>query len=88
MKKSEVKKIIDNYKPHLGFYDLSIKPETLSMEEYAVILQTQNYLALENEKFKVRTLRKNNKRAWEEVKRLAGELQEVVLKHWNACDLR
>ena len=33
--------IIENYKPHKGFYDLSEKPKTLTKKEYAKVLCIQ-----------------------------------------------
>lgn len=61
MKKAEVKRVVSIYKPHAGFFDLSVKSQTLSEEEYAEILDLQNFLAEENKKFSDKQVRKNNK---------------------------
>lgn len=88
MKQKEIKKIISDYKPHVGFFDLSIKPQTLSREEYAKILQTQNFLAAENNKFSDEKIREDNKIEWNQLKILSGKLQAMILQHWPIDDLQ
>ena len=65
MSKNEIKKIISEYKPHKGFYDLSNKPERLSDEEYAKIIKAQNLLASQNNKDNIEYLKKFNKKTWQ-----------------------
>ena len=38
MTKKEADKIVEKYKPHKGFFDLSMQPKELSNIEYAKIL--------------------------------------------------
>lgn len=87
MEKTEIKRVIANYKPHAGFFDLSVQPQTLSEEEYAKILDLQNFLAAENKKFSDKRLRENNRFAWERLKKLSGELQAIIFQHWNLDEL-
>ena len=87
MKKAEIKKIIDGYKPHDGFFDLSQQPESLSKVEYAKILKVQNYLDTESMKFKDKKIRENNKTAWENLKYLSGQLQGIIFQHWDLDQL-
>lgn len=79
--------IINQYKPHKGFFDLSKQPSTLNEEEYAKILSIQDYLALENEKMNDMHVRKANKSHWDNLKLLSAELQGIIIQHWNLCDL-
>jgi hypothetical protein len=87
MKKTEIKRVISNYKPHDGFFDLSVKPQTISEEEYAKILDLQNFLAVENKKFPDKRVRENNKFTWERLKILSGELQAIIFQHWSLDEL-
>ena len=87
MNNKQAKKIIDNYKPHKGFFDLSKKPNTVSDMEYAKILDTQNYLAVENNKMKDKQVRGANRRHWESLKVLSAELQGIIFQNWNLCEL-
>jgi len=87
MKKTEIKRVISNYKPHAGFFDLSVKPQTLSEEEYVKILDLQNFLATENKKFSDKHVRENNKSTWERLKILSGELQAIIFQHWRFDEL-
>ena len=87
MNNTQAKKIIDNYKPHKGFFDLSKKPNTVSDMEYAKILDTQNYLAVENNKMKDKQVREANRRHWESLKVLSAELQGIIFQNWNLCEL-
>lgn len=87
MKNAEIKRVISDYRPHTGFFDLSVKPQTLSDQEYAKILDLQNFLAAENKKFSDKQVRENNKFTWEKLKILAGELQAIIFQHWNIDDL-
>ena len=86
MREAEAKEIIRNYRPRKGFFDLSVKPKTLTLKEYATVIKIQNTLISENEKFKNRAVRVNNRRAWENLKKISGELQAVVFRHWNVFD--
>ena len=81
MKKLEVKKIIENYKPHSGFHDLSIKPETLTKLEYAKILKAQGYLAWQegNKKY----LMDFEPTQWQDMKGLSMDFQAIVSKYWD-----
>lgn len=86
MGEAEAKEIITNYRPHKGFFDLSVKPKTLTLREYATVIKIQNTLASENEKFKSKVARANNRWAWENLKKLSGELQAIIFQHWNVFD--
>lgn len=73
--------IITNYKPHKGFFDLSIKPKDLSKVEYAKILNTQNLLARENKRTDVDW--QINNHSWEQLKTIATKLQQIIIHHWG-----
>lgn len=79
------RKIIDTYKPQKGFVDLSIKPISLSMIEYAKILNLQNYLAEQNEKAEY--LKTYAHIQWEQLKLMSCDLQQVILEHWELENL-
>lgn len=87
MTKSESQKVINNYVPHNGFFDLSNRPTEINDVEYAKILETQNFLAEQNKKFANKEVRKNNKHNWEQLKELSGNLQSIIFQHWNLADL-
>jgi len=73
--------IIEGYEPHKGFFDLSKKPESLGIMEYAKILKLQNFLADQSKHSDY--LRKYNPTQWEKLQELSGELQQIILYHWG-----
>jgi len=81
MNKKEANLIIENYKPHQGFYDLSKKPETLTKMEYAKVLKIQGYLAWQenNKKYLI----KWEPIQWQEMKELSADYQGIVAEHWD-----
>jgi hypothetical protein len=81
MKKSEMRKIIESYKPTKGFFNLSRKPENLNGEEYAKILKTQMFLVEQNEHREY--LRTHNPTQWDKLKELSAELQCIIFEHWG-----
>ena len=81
MNSTTVNQIIDNYKPHQGFYDLSGKPKTLNKIEYAKVLNTQNILA-EAEKNK-EYLMKMTPIQWQEAKELSALYQAIIYQNWG-----
>lgn len=81
MTKNEANLIIENYKPHKGFFDLSKKPERMSDVEYAKTLKTQNFLAKQNEKREY--LRKFDPIQWDKLCELSVELQNIILSNWG-----
>ena len=76
-----VNQIIDNYKPHKGFYDLSERPKTLTKIEYAKVLNTQNILA-EAEKNK-EYLKKMTPIQYLEAKEISALYQAIVWQYWG-----
>ena len=80
MKTKEVNRIIENYRPHEGFYDLTVMPKTLTKTEYAKVLNAQNILA-EQEKNK-KYLMKFEPIQWQDMKELSADYQAIVLEHW------
>ncbi len=81
MKKAEVKKIIAEYKPHKGFFDLSVKPSTITDKEYAEILNAQNFIAEQNKN--VVCLRKYDRNTFNKLRELAAKLQITIFKYWG-----
>ena len=81
MNNKEANRIIENYKPHSGFHDLSKKPETLTKREYAKLLRIQNFLA-EQEKDK-KYIIKMLPLQWMEDKELSANYQAIVREHWD-----
>ncbi len=81
MTNKEVNKIINGYKPHKGFFDLSKQPKTLSKLEYAKILDLQNFLAEQNKDREY--LQKFNKTQWEKLKEISAQLQRIIFQHWG-----
>ena len=82
---NEDKRVIANYKPHKGFYDLSKKPSTLTKPEYAAILKTQNGLVQQSEHAEY--LKKYNRAQWDRLRGLSEEYQQIVFKHWRIEDI-
>ena len=85
MNKKEANLIIENYKPHQGFYDLSVKPETLTKMEYAKVLKMQNFLA-EQERDK-KYIMKMLPLQWMEDKELSANYQSIVRENWDVNKL-
>ena len=81
MKKVEAKKIIDSYRPHAGFFDLSEKPKHLSDTEYAKILETQLFLVEQNEQREY--VKKHLPVQWEKLKEVSAALQQIIFQHWG-----
>ena len=85
MNKKEANLIIENYKPHPGFYDLSKKPETLTKMEFAKVLKMQNFLA-EQERDK-KYIMKMLPLQWMEDKELSANYQSIVRENWDVNKL-
>jgi len=81
MRSEEINQTIENYKPHKGFYDLSEKPETLTKNEYAKLLNIQNFLAEQNKN--IEYLKKFESIQYEKDKELSAEYQSIVKEHWG-----
>jgi len=81
MNNKEANRIIENYKPHSGFHDLSKKPNSLTEMEYAKLLRIQNFLA-EQEKDK-KYIMKMLPLQWMEDKELSANYQAIVREHWD-----
>jgi len=81
MNNKEANRIIKNYKPHLGFYDLSEKPKTLTKIEYAKVLKIQEFLF---EQF-VHTayLKEYASIQYEKDKQISANYQSIVKEHWD-----
>lgn len=82
MRKKEVEEIIKSYKPHKGFFDLSLQPKEISDIEYAKILKTQNFLAMMNKNRKYEM--EFNPTQWDKLKELSGQLQAIIFEHWGS----
>lgn len=81
MNNKKAKEVIEEYKPHKGFFDLSNKPKTLNNIEYAQILDTQNLLArMEKDK---EYLIENRPLTWEQMKNVSATLQGIIFQHWG-----
>lgn len=81
MTNKEADKIIANYKPTEGFFDLSKKPDKLPKLEYAKILEAQAELVFQNERREY--LKKFNPTQWEKLKEFSEALQQVIFSHWG-----
>ena len=81
MKKTEAQKIILQYKPHEGFFDISVKPDGLTDMEYAEILNTQNFIAEQNKN--VEYLKNHDRNTFDELRELAGKLQITIFRYWG-----
>ena len=81
MNNKEINRIIKNYKPYKGFYNLSERPKTLTTIEYAKVLKIQEYLAWQegNKAY----LMKFEPIQWQEMKKLSADYQGIVAKHWD-----
>lgn len=73
--------IIENYKPHKGFYDLSEKPKTLTKKEYAKVLCIQNFLMEQSEN--IEYLRKFEPIQYEKDKEISARLAIILYEHWG-----
>lgn len=83
MNSKEIKKIISEYKPHKGFFDLSLKPKDLNDEEYAKILKTQNFLASQNTSENIKYLKEFNKSQYDFLRKISCDLQGVIFEYWG-----
>lgn len=83
MNRKEMELIIKNYKPHKGFFDLSLKPKELSDMEYAKILRTQNLLASQNTSENIKYLKAFNPIQYDFLRKISTELQGIILSHWG-----
>ena len=81
MNNIEVNRIIDNYKPHKGFYNLSEKPKTLNKIEYAKVLGIQNFLVEQNNI--IDYLKKYEPIQHQKDKELSADYQRIVHEHWK-----
>ena len=81
MNSKEIDRVIANYKPHKGFFDLSKKPDTLSKTEYAKILDLQNLIASENARRDY--IKEHNPRSWQQLQEYAAQLQQIIFQHWG-----
>ena len=81
MNKKEANLIIENYKPHPGFYDLSERPATLTTMEFAKVLKIQEYLAWQesNKAYLI----KLEPIQWQEMKELSADYQGIVRENWD-----
>ena len=85
MNKKEADQIIKNYKPHPGFYDLSVKSATLTTIEFAKVLKIQVYLAWQesNKAYLI----KLEPIQWQEMKELSADYQGIVRENWDVNKL-
>ena len=81
MKTKEVNRIITNYKPHKGFYDLSEKPKTLTKIEYAKALKIQEYIA--SQVININYLKKHCITQYQKIVELSANYQQIVREHWG-----
>jgi hypothetical protein len=81
MNNQDVIRIIENYKPHIGFFNLSFKPSSLSNLEYAKILKLQNFVVSQNNNLIY--LKEHNLTQWEKLKELCANLQQVIFSYWG-----
>jgi len=81
MNNKEINQIIKNYKPHNGWFDLSVKPKTLTKIEYAKILNTQNILAeqTKNKEYLI----KMAPIQWQDWKEVSALFQAIVFQYWR-----
>ena len=81
MNKKEADQIIKNYKPHPGFYDLSVRPATLTKIDFAKVLRIQESLAWQesNKAYLI----KLEPIQWQEMKELSANYQSIVSEHWD-----
>jgi len=81
VKRKDADKIIKEYRPHKGFFDLSIQPKELNKIEYAKVLGLQNYLARSNDKKKY--FLELDIVGWDKLKELSSNLQGIILEYWG-----
>jgi hypothetical protein len=81
MDNKEINQIIENYKPHQGFFDLSVKPKTLNKIEYAKILNTQNILVEQGNN--IEYLKKFTPIQYEDWKEISAIYQAIVYQYWG-----
>lgn len=83
MSNKEIKKIISEYKPYKGFFDLSKKPKELCDEEYAKILKTQGFLAIQNTSENIKYLKRFNPIQYVFLRETSAKLQAIILNYWG-----
>ena len=84
MNNETINHIIENYKPHQGFYDLSVKPKTLTKVEYAKVLNAQNILAEAgtNKEY----LERYDPIQWGDWKEISAMYQAIIFQHWGVIE--
>jgi len=81
MDNKTINQIIDNYKPHKGFYNLTERPKTLTKVKYAKVLNIQEFLVEQNNN--IEYLKKFEPIQYEKDKEISAEYQEIVKEHWG-----
>ena len=75
MLEQECEKIIREYSPYKGFFDLSKKPEGINRMFYAKILRWQNFLVK-------KSLMKNSEKDKEILSKIYVELGTMIYWYW------
>lgn len=77
----KIYKIIQEYKPRRGHYDLSKRPRSLGKKEYARVLNLQNYLASRSQN--ISQLQKNDPEELKKLLILSAGLRQIVSWYWK-----
>jgi len=80
MNNKEADRIIKNYEPHKGFYDLSERPKSLTKIEYAKILRIQEYIISQVKN--VNYLKKHCCVGYQKLVELTANYQFIIREHW------
>jgi hypothetical protein len=76
-----------NYAPTHGYFDLTIKPKTLTVREHEKIQEFQMIIIAEAKRYQDPKIRRNNIYSYQTLLHHMAELQYIILKHWSLDDL-
>ena len=71
----------DLYVPTSGFFDIAIRPKTLSKREHEKLIYIQKFIIEQNKNSEY--LKNHDKRQWDLIRETSAKLQQIVLKHWK-----
>ncbi len=85
MNTKEISKVISNYTPHKGFFDLGNKPKNLCRKTYAKIIKIQSFLIHQSKHSEY--LKEYCSAQWQKDKELSAQLQQIIFEYWDINNL-
>ena len=81
MKNSEAKKIISEYRPRTGFFDISNTPPGMNIRDHARLIRAQQHLFHVNDNIVYFDI--FHPAELSRVRELSARLQKIILSKWN-----